>query len=37
MRAAAAALLDPKDAALSDEDLAELEKLIRRARKERKS
>lgn len=36
-RAAAAALLDPNEADLSDEDLAELEKMIRRARKERQS
>ena len=36
-RAAAAALLDPSDTSLSDEDLAELEKMIRRARKERQS
>ena len=35
VRAAAAALLDPKEAALSDADLAELEKLIQKARKER--
>ncbi len=35
VRAAAAALLDPRDAALSDADLAELEKLIQKARKER--
>ena len=33
---AAAALLDPREAALSDEDLAELEKMIRKARKERR-
>jgi len=36
-RAAAAALLDPNDAKLSDEDLAELERIIKSARKERKS
>lgn len=37
VRAAAAALLDPKEAALSDEDLAELETMIRKARKERQA
>jgi BlaI family penicillinase repressor len=36
-RAAAAALLDPKEANLSDEDLTELARLIRVAQKERKS
>lgn len=36
-RAAAAALLDPREGALSDEDLAELETMIRAARRERKS
>ena len=36
-RAAAAALLDPNEANLSDEDLADLERLIKSARKERKS
>ena len=36
-RAAAAALLDPHETNLSDEDLAELERMIRSARKERKS
>ena len=36
-KAAAAALLDPADSALSDEDLKELEGMIRRARKEKKA
>lgn len=36
-RAAAAALLDPSEYELSDADLAELERMIRIARKERKS
>jgi BlaI family penicillinase repressor len=35
-KAAAAALLDPADSALSDDDLKELESMIRRARKEKK-
>jgi BlaI family penicillinase repressor len=36
-KAAAAALLDPADSPLTDEDLKELEGMIRRARKEKKS
>jgi BlaI family transcriptional regulator, penicillinase repressor len=36
VKAAAAAFVDPQTSKLSDEDLADLERLIRKARKEKK-